>query len=253
MDTVVSVLLLIGFLLLVGLLIHYGTWSAKDIGAVEEKRVRARLQRLGSEYHTFNDVLIHNSYGTTQMDHIVVSPYGVFVIETKNYQGWIMGGENSEKWTQNIWGHKYELNNPIRQNYGHIEALKQCLPRYHEAQYISIIVFSPQAELKVIVREASNVIYHNKLLACISSYKERILSDDQVMEYCAALTALQGNGASSEKEHIASVRQKEYRSRSMVRSGICPRCGGTLVERSGKYGKFYGCSNYPNCKFTLKA
>lgn len=33
---------------------------------------------------------------------------------------------------------------------------------------------------------------------------------------------------------------------------ICPKCGGNLVERTGEYGKFYGCSNYPKCKYTKK-
>ncbi len=33
---------------------------------------------------------------------------------------------------------------------------------------------------------------------------------------------------------------------------ICPLCGAILKERDGKYGKFYGCSNYPNCKYTKK-
>jgi len=33
---------------------------------------------------------------------------------------------------------------------------------------------------------------------------------------------------------------------------ICLRCGSQLVERNGKYGKFIGCSNYPNCKYTSK-
>jgi DNA topoisomerase I len=32
--------------------------------------------------------------------------------------------------------------------------------------------------------------------------------------------------------------------------GKCPRCGGNLVEREGKFGKFLGCRNYPKCKFT---
>lgn len=32
----------------------------------------------------------------------------------------------------------------------------------------------------------------------------------------------------------------------------CPQCSGELVERNGKYGRFWGCSNYPNCKFTRK-
>lgn len=32
----------------------------------------------------------------------------------------------------------------------------------------------------------------------------------------------------------------------------CPRCDGFLVERTGKFGVFYGCSNYPRCNFTKK-
>ena len=30
----------------------------------------------------------------------------------------------------------------------------------------------------------------------------------------------------------------------------CPRCGGMLVERNGKYGKFLGCEHYPKCLYT---
>lgn len=96
---------------------------------------------LGSDYKIFKDVLIRNSYGTSQVDHLIVSPYGIFVVETKNYKGWILGGENSDKWTQNIWGNKYQLANPIRQNYGHIKALQNALPQFVSNQYISIIVF----------------------------------------------------------------------------------------------------------------
>ncbi|MBR2303349.1 MAG: topoisomerase DNA-binding C4 zinc finger domain-containing protein, partial [Clostridia bacterium] len=37
-----------------------------------------------------------------------------------------------------------------------------------------------------------------------------------------------------------------------LKKNICPRCGGALTERDGKYGVFYGCSNFPKCKFTMK-
>ena len=64
---------------------------------------------------------------------MVVSIYGIFVIETKTYQGIIIGGENSEHWTQNIYGNKYEFRNPILQNHGHIKSLKQVLVNYKSA------------------------------------------------------------------------------------------------------------------------
>lgn len=56
------------------------------------------------------------------IDHVVISKYGVFVIETKNYRGWIIGNEKSEYWTQVIYKRKERLYNPIKQNYGHIKA-----------------------------------------------------------------------------------------------------------------------------------
>jgi len=34
------------------------------------------------------------------------------------------------------------------------------------------------------------------------------------------------------------------------KSKVCPKCGGELKERMGKYGKFLGCSNYPKCQYT---
>jgi len=41
---------------------------------------------------------------------------------------------------------------------------------------------------------------------------------------------------------------------SFYRLTVCPRCDGKLVLRHGRGGKaFYGCSNYPKCKFTKKA
>lgn len=72
------------------------------IGAVGESKVSGILQSLPDEYRKINGVIIPNKNGTTQIDHIVVSRYGIFVIETKNYSGWIFGADNSKKMEANI-------------------------------------------------------------------------------------------------------------------------------------------------------
>ena len=67
------------------------------------------LKRLDPKiYRVFNDVVLPrpDGKGTTQIDHVVVSPFGIFVIETKNYGGWIFGDEDSRYWTQTIYGKK---------------------------------------------------------------------------------------------------------------------------------------------------
>ena len=69
-------------------------------GAIGEKRVARILEKLPEgKYSVINNLLLNNSGYTSQVDHVVVSVYGIFVIETKTYQGIISGGENSEQWT----------------------------------------------------------------------------------------------------------------------------------------------------------
>lgn len=225
---------------------------ANILGRWGEKKVSTLLGLLGSEYRIFNDVLIKNGNWTSQIDHMVLSPYGIFVIETKNYKGWIYGGADKEQWTQNIWGHKSSLSNPIRQNRGHIMALKKILPDCASNQYKSIIVFSSQADLKTRIPEEYNVIYTWQLPSRIKSYKEQILSDNDIEQIASVLQTHMLTDKEEKKAHVANVRQNIQRKESMAESGKCPRCGGDLVLRKGRYGTFYGCSNYPKCTFTTK-
>lgn len=54
------------------------------------------------------------------------------------------------------------------------------------------------------------------------------------------------------KEHIKSIHKKIVKESLLMNHETCPRCGSVLVKRTGKYGNFIGCSNYPNCKFIKK-
>ena len=51
-------------------------------------------------------------------------------------------------------------------------------------------------------------------------------------------------------KHVNEIKEAKYVKKQKEKSGMCPKCGGTLVLRNGKYGKFYGCSNYPKCRYT---
>jgi len=56
-----------------------------------------------TSYRVINNVTIpDNQGGTTQIDHVIVSPYGIFVVETKHYKGWIFGDPQQPTWTQMI-------------------------------------------------------------------------------------------------------------------------------------------------------
>jgi restriction system protein len=99
------------------------------------------------KYTIFNDVTLPLEYGgTTQVDHIVVSNFGIFVIE-KNMSGWIFDSENQVNWTQTIRRSKHSFQNPLRQNYKHTKTLSLLLNLPHD-QFHSIVTFTPNAELK---------------------------------------------------------------------------------------------------------
>lgn len=87
----------------------------------------ARLLLDSSKYRGFHNVMLPTPDGTTQIDHIYVSPYGVFIVETKNMKGWIFGSENDSWWTQKIFRHTYQFQNPLRQNIRHTKAVAQLL------------------------------------------------------------------------------------------------------------------------------
>lgn len=92
-------------------------------------------------YTDVNNVTITTTNGTTQIDHIIASPYGIFVVETKNMEGWIFGDEKNSQWTQSLYGKKYKFQNPLHQNYRHIKALSEFLG-IGEDKFHSLVMFT---------------------------------------------------------------------------------------------------------------
>ena len=216
-----------------------------------EKQMAVLLSMLPKKkYKVINDLLIQSGGHSTQIDHVVVSVYGVFVIETKYYQGWIYGGENSEFWTQNIYGHKYQLRNPLWQNQGHVNAISRVLGDPGMIPIHNIVAFSRQARLGI--DRSLPVMHWWRVVPFIKRFKEPQMSESYAHEIYEKLLAVNVTDKSARKEHVKSVKRNKVRRDTAVSNGKCPRCGGELVLRNGKYGRFYGCSNYPNCKYILK-
>lgn len=238
------------FIILIALSVLVVILKPKIKGWFGEKAVSAILAGLDKEnYKVINDVMLRNSKGTSQIDHIVVSIYGIFVIETKNYKGWITGTEYAEQWTKNMYGKKYKFRNPILQNYGHVKVLEQLL-ELKEDDFIPIVVFSVDADIKI--KSSKHVVYTVNLNKVIRKYKEVKFSSDEVMMFVDKITNSNICSHETRKEHVNNIRNEISEKQNKINNKICPKCGGALVERSGKYGKFIGCSNYPKCKYTIK-
>ena len=177
-------------------------------GKAGEKVVARMLGKLPKEqYIVLDDVTIPTPRGSNQIDHLIISVFGIFVLETKNYTGWIYGSESSEYWTQNIYGKKNQLYNPILQNAGHVRALRRVLKDFEPLPYISIVAFSEKADLKVKVKEAC-VIYWGQIRDVIANYDREKLSWEQVLSIrdCILENQLEP-GRETNREHIRNVRK----------------------------------------------
>lgn len=224
-------------------------------GETAEHIVAKKLATLPpEEYIILNDLMLPTSYGTTQIDHVVLSTRGVYVIETKDYQGKILGNEKSEQWEQNIYGHRYKMSNALRQNKVHIDTVIHHACLNSNVPVHNIVVFSRRASFNI-YHEHGEVIYMNELLTTIQCLRssEPIFTKEQIN--IKANLLLQQNIIDPElrKTHNQTVRNNRYERQNKIEHGVCPRCGGQLVLRKGKYSEFYGCSNYPQCDFTIRS
>ncbi|MBA6264293.1 nuclease-related domain-containing protein [Colwellia sp. Bg11-12] len=160
-----------------------------------------------NQYSIINDVTLPlDDGGTTQIDHIIVSPFGVFVIETKNMKGWIFGNEKQAKWTQTIYRTKHSFQNPLRQNYKHAQTLAQLLNLPAEL-FHSVIIFTKNAEFKT--NMPLNVGHLKGMIAFIMSFKSSLIKPEVQLEVeeCISNTSLK-RGFKTNKNHVNYLKSK---------------------------------------------
>ena len=198
-------------------------------------------------YRSINNVTIPTSNGTTQIDHVIVSRYGIFVIEAKNMKGWIFGDEKSPKWTQSLMGQKYRFQNPLHQNFRHTKALSEFLDIDHDKCH-SIVMFWGDAEFKTPM--PPNVMTKG-FATYIKSKQDVMFSDAEVDQLTEALrTGMLPKTWATRKAHVESLKTR-YASTT-----TCPKCGAALVQRTVRSGSnagrlFYGCSGFPACRYMV--
>lgn len=206
-----------------------------------------------SIYRAVKDITLQLKDGsTTQIDHILVSKYGLFVIETKNMKGWIFGGEHQKQWTQQIFKEKNSFQNPLYQNYKHTKALEEIL-EIPSASLTSIIAFVGECEFKTDMPR--NVFCGLSYIKYIKSFKEERLNPLQISQTLEKLERKRlKQGFRTDREHVKNVNQRKHASSDSSIQKICNRCGSDMILRKNRKTneEFYGCKNYPRCKHTLQ-
>lgn len=224
------------------------------------------------EYHLLKDVTLPTPQGTTQIDHVLVSRFGVFVIETKNIKGWIFCNPAHKSWTQQIYRRRHSFQNPLRQNYLHVMTLRSLLG-LADHQLHSVIFFIGDCTFKTPVPD--NVM-NRGLIRYIKGNTTPVLTPAEVTRVID--TIQRGRLAANWQTHRQHVAQLKTRhgevpakpvttsipiyhnpSASMAihqannQNPMCPSCGNLMVLRTASRGDnkgnhFWGCSDFPKCR-----
>jgi len=231
----------------------YNTTDRK--GARGERLVHSALTSAlnSQDYRVLTDLILPVAGGTTQIDHLILSRFGIFVIETKNMSGWIFGSADQAKWTQVQKRSKRQFQNPLRQNYAHVKAVEEILEVEPKALH-NLVVFTGTAEPKT--KMPDSVAWGLRDLGRLIALKNQTMfSEEQLDTYSKKLRdrALE-NTKTVRSDHLQSVRNKAaVRSRpDRLDQTACPKCGSEMVKRTGRKtgSTFWGCTSFPKCRGT---
>ena len=205
-------LVLLLFLFFVVVVVKAIVNSPEYRGRRGEKFVNRQLANLPADkYVSCLNLLLPVASGgeTTEIDHVVFSRHGVFVLETKNYNGWIFGEEKSRYWTQIIYRTKHKFQNPLRQNYKHIKTLQQ-ITGLSDKHFHNLVVFVGDTQFK------NNLPNHvisgrraRQLCRIIAQYDAILLSEDEINHAVAAVRQHNRREvAGAARAHVRHLRAK---------------------------------------------
>jgi Nuclease-related domain len=217
-------------------------------GELGEYKVDIQLNQLPKDSLYLSDLLVKNpkaKSGYSQIDHVVLTPYGLFTIETKNYQGTIYGGKDLKTWLVNG---KFKMMNPFVQNYGHIAALKKLIDKKHQPSFISIVSFTKRCTFKVGLeyrKIASNelIVYdielsefiHRKISVLKLQHKEPLLSKTDISTIYHAINQANITDPIIREEHKLKLSTLEKTKGNTTAPATCVTCSKPVSAKVRAY------------------
>lgn len=191
------------------------------IGELGEYKISIQLDQLPKECRYLDDLLIKNPKsrsGYSQIDHVVISPYALFVIETKNYNGEIKGNRDDKYW---LVSKRFRLYNPILQNFGHIKALERLMIEFNTVVYVSMISFTMRCRFSIdpeLRKIQSNdlVVYDvelsefisRKLIRLKTESPDPLFTNDEIDHIYDILAKANISDPIMKAEHIEKIKSK---------------------------------------------
>lgn len=204
-------------------------------------------------YYRIKNVILPAEDGTTRMDHIIVSRYGIFVVETKNMKGLIFGDKHQKTWTQQIYKSKYKLQNPLHQVYKHSKILQARLGLESDKLF-SIVAFIGDSIFATPMPD--NVSSGGGYIRYIKSKTKLLLSETEVQQIIRQITEERLEppirAYIQHANHVQGcVEPKQAVEKELAK--ICPKCGSNMYLRTVMQGpeasyQFWGCTSFPECR-----
>ena len=269
-------------------------WTDERVGKYGEKLTERKLNLInlfGRKGKTLKNIYIPKDNGeTSEIDLVYITAKGIFVLESKNYSGWIFGDAESHYWTSCVPNKtKNRFCNPLKQNCTHIKWLSSYMSQFSSIRIpmYSVIVFSERCELKKVPDDSKAVIIckrdslYRKIRKIWDTLPDTFSERDIEATY-NILIRLTNVSDAQKQAHIDSINKRAHRNTPPEKNAVpispvnnsaqqtaasnasapqntappvCPRCGSPLVLRTAKKGanagnQFYGCSNFPKCRYT---
>lgn len=219
--------------------------------------------KMMSDTLILHDVLIDAENGfKSQIDLIMVGIRGIYVIEVKTFtDAKIYGDYNKSRWYYYRSGKKFEIYSPVKQNEKHIKYIKNLLKDFGDVPVFSIITMICDdfkvSNMSGDINNLQTVICNSlpamtKGLMLFSENKPIVFEKEKQQQIYDCILDNQYEGKEARQKHKESVKEYQKILEENKNQKNCPYCNKPLVLRNGKYGEFYGCSNYPNCRYTSK-
>lgn len=209
-------------------------------GELGEYKIEVQLAQLPSAFKVVSNLLFTTEQGFEQIDHLVVSPYGLFILEAKNLAGLIVGEEDDENWHQAITWRVKSFTNPLYENQSHIQALKKQVNFEENWPIYSYVTFSRRGELKVI---SGFVFYDTDILPALLKRAEQaeVLNGKEIEKLINEIDKINILDTNIRNEYAARERRQRLRQRPQYGDIRCTVCRKPVSERAARY-----CLRYPD-------
>lgn len=259
-----------------------------EAGLYGEKQIIYELKNSGLDMMIAHDLYLKNGELSAQIDFLVMTRKHLFVIECKNLYGDIEVDDKGNFIRHIRYGKAYKkegIYSPVTQNERHLNVLKEVrrLVKNNLLEKLFYDSAFPKCYRSIVVLANEKTVLNDKKAP--RSIREQIIRADQLISYIKKVDSSDDNYESSDKEmeevmyfyvKCSIPNQSDYSKKyeamleecsllnptskvdePMSDEKICPRCGSAMVFRTAKKGvhsgdQFWGCSNFPKCRFIIK-